>query len=125
MFETIGTLLLIAFWTVTIFLTVGGVVLIVGKLTSPSGWDKFMAVIAMIAAAFTFFKTYEWLDSIPWSLLFTGCVVAIILGESTGTDRRPARREREYGLSDAIIDTYCEYELTKAAVKEAIRESKD
>ena len=124
MFETIGTLLTIAFWAVTIFLLVGGVILIIDKLRNGNGWDKVQVVIAIIAGFFTFSKVYTWLDSIPWALLFTGCVLGLVLGDSSDKEKSYRRREKEYGLSDAIIDTYCEYNLTKAAVKDAIRESK-
>lgn len=121
-FNTVGVLLTIAFWAATIFLLVGGIFLCIANFISKDGWKITKAIIAIISGIFAFTKTSAWLESIPWGLFFTGCALCLILGESSDTGRKSSREEKEYSLSDAFVESYCEYSLTKAAVKDAIRE---
>lgn len=121
-FNTVGILLTIAFWAVTVFLLVGGVFMCIECFTSKNGWKITKAIIAIIAGVFAFSKTSIWLESIPWGLFFAGCASCLVLGESPDTKRKSSRTEREQSIGDAFVDAYCEYSLTKAAVKDAIRE---
>lgn len=49
------------------------------------------------------------------------------LGDGGGSSGSTSNTQVERGttLTDAIVDTYCEYELAKAAAKDAIREEKN
>ena len=124
MFETIGNLFTICFWAVTLFLFLGGIITCIANFLSGDGGKIFWAVVAIILAIFVFFLVYDWLDSIAWCLLVTGMVLVFVANIGSDETESTPTRKQEYGLSDAILDTYCEYELTKAAVKDAIKESK-
>lgn len=121
-FNTVGVLLTIAFWVATIFLLVSGVILCIDKFISRNGWQILHAVIAIIIAAFVFAKTYEWSESIPWALLFTGCTISLVLGEDSDERKKSSQSNGQPSLADAMVDYYCDYSKTKAAVKDALRE---
>ena len=125
MFETIGTLFAIGFWVFAIFLFLCGIIFCIANLITGSGWQKFMAGIAVTLGIITFFYTYNWSGSIAWCLLTTGLVLGFVSGAFSGTNEKAPPKEKKYGFTDAYLDTYCEYQLTKQAVKDAIRESKD
>jgi len=126
MFETIGKLITFAFWAAAIFLFVGGIICCIKQIFSGSGFEKFLAILAIGLSVFAFIRVYAWLDSILWSMLISGIILSTLGlgGSGEETDKAPRTRSGP-SVADAIIDTYCEYELTKAAVKDAIRESKE
>lgn len=124
MFETIGNLFTIAIWAVAIFLFGGGLFLCGMHLFTGNGWEKLWSVVAIILGVIVFTRLYAWLDSVVWCLMLTGIVLGVV-GNLGSKETEPPQKEKKYDLTDAILDTACEYELTKAAVKDAIRESKD
>ena len=121
MFEIIGNLVTITIWAAAIFLFGGGLILCGVNLFTGKGWRKFWAVVALILGVIAFNKLYAWLDSIVWCLLLTGVVLCVV-GNLADEPQNPPEKEKKYGLTDAILDTYCEYELQKQATKDAIRE---
>lgn len=121
-FNTVGVLLTIAFWIATIFTLVSGVILCIEKFTSRNGWEILHAVIAIIIGVFVFSKTYEWIESIPWALLFTGCALSLVLGDDSDERKKSSQSNGQTSLTDAMVDYYCDYSKTKAAVKDALRE---
>lgn len=123
MFDTLITLLTIAIWAVAIFLFIGGIILCIIELTSGSGWGKLKAVVAVALAIFAFYKMHIWFDSIVWCFLGAGFALCLVTLIGTGEQAPP--KEKKYGLGDAFLDTYCEYELQKKATKDAIRELED
>ncbi len=125
MFETIFTLITIVLWAAAIFLFGGGLFLCFSNLFKGKGWEKFWAIVAMILGVIVFNRLYAWLDSIVWCLILTGMVIAFVADIGSNKLQPAPVKEKGPSLTDAIVDTYCEYELTKAAVKDAIRESKE
>lgn len=127
MFETIGTLFTIAVWAIAIFLFAGGIIICIANIISGDGLEKVLAVIALILGAYTFFRVYEWLDSIVWCLLATGLVTGLVSGAFSGHEEHPSG-SKEPGLIDTftggLVEGYTQYEITKQAVKDANRESK-
>lgn len=112
-------------WAIAILIFVGGIVFLIGMFIDSSGWTKFMGVVAAVVGVVVFFVVYSWLDSIGVSLFATGAVLALFGGGKSVTESPTQSAERQYGVGDAVMDTLCEYELAKAAAKEAIRESKE
>lgn len=124
MFETIGNLLMIALWAAAIFFFGGGIILCICDFTEGSGGKIAKGVIAIILGIITFVTVYSWLDSIVWCLIFSGMVIGYVANFGDDEVQPAPQKERKYGFTDALVDTYCEYELTKAAVKDAIEESR-
>lgn len=121
MFETIGTLFTIGFWVVAIFLFLGGIFLCVGNLIHGNGLEKIMAGIALILGVVTFFLMYDWAGSVAWCLLTSGLVFGFVAGLFSDKGEKP-QTEEKYGFPEAYLDSYCEYQLTKQATKDAIKE---
>lgn len=125
MFNLIGNLFTIGFWVVTILLLGVGLIASIGSLISGNTGEKVQAAIALILGVVAFACVYNWCESIPWCLLVTGIAVCAAMGLLKDDSPNGGRKkEKKYTFTDAYIDTYCEYELTKQAVKDAIKESK-
>lgn len=116
-------------WIIAIVAAVFGVACWIAMFTEKNGWHIFLGIIAVFAAVFVFTRVYAWFDSVGIAIFAAGVVLCVFGGacsdtpSSGGGSSKPA--ERDYTLGDAVMDTICEYELTKAAVKDAIRESKE
>lgn len=123
MFETIETLLTIAIWAVAILMFVGGILCCIGNLINGRIWRKILSAIAIGLGIYVFSFLYSRLSSIVWCLLASGMVLTLV--SEAGSDRWQNTPQKKRGFIDAFVDTYCEYELTKAAVKDAIKESKE
>ncbi len=125
MFEAIGTLITIVIWLVAIFLFGGGLLICIGNLIGGGGFEKFMAVLGIILGIVAFSCIYSWFESIVWCLMGSGIVLGLIGNAGSDSEEKAPKKEEKYGFGKALVDTYCEYELTKAAVKDAIKESKE
>ena len=109
-------------WAIVIVIFGGGVFLCGVNLFSGTGGEKVQSVIAIILGIITFSVVYGWFESIGWCLFFSGLVVGLV---SLGDKGEPAGgRSSNPGptFTEALVDTYCEYELQKQATKDAIRE---
>lgn len=115
-------------WLIAIGIFVLGVISLIGMFVYSGVWGKFLGVVAVLLGVFVFIRAYAWLNSIGFSLFASGFVLAFFgagaAGHSSGSRSPAQREEKQYTVTDAVLDTVCEYELTKAAVKDAIRESK-
>lgn len=116
-------------WAVAIIVFAFGIFGLVGMFIETNGWIKFVGVIAAILGVVAFWRVYVWMESVGFSLFATGFVWGIF---GFGADSEPHKKEntpqqveQPYGITDAVLDTYCEYELTKEAAKAAIRELKE
>lgn len=109
-------------WSIVIIIFGGGIFLCIANLVSGSGGEKAQSVIAIILGIITFSIVYKWFESIGWCLFFSGAVIGLV---SLGDKGEPAGgRSSKTGptFTEALVDTYCEYELQKQATKDAIRE---
>lgn len=125
MFEAIGNLITIVIWVVAIFLFGGGIILCVGNFTSGKGGAIFQGVIAVILGVVTFLGVYSWLESVVWCLLLSGLVIGLV--STAGSDRLQdaPKKEKKYGVTDALIDAYVEEKVIEEAVENAIRKSRE
>ncbi|MBQ6159777.1 MAG: hypothetical protein IJK24_02395 [Oscillospiraceae bacterium] len=123
-------LLDILFWVIAIFCIAVGVICWFMLFIDSSLGKKIWGVVVAIIGVFIFIRALAWLKSICFSLFVTGLVLGLLstrgenneISSSSGNTKRS--EDNHYGVAEAFLDTYCEYELTKAAVKDAIRESK-
>jgi hypothetical protein len=124
MFEAIENLLTIVIWGAAILLFVGGVIVCIVKLVKGGIGSKSIAVVAAILGIVAFVKMYDWTEHIAWCMLASGFILCLFTGVLSDGEKNTLPKEPKYGLGDAILETYAEYELTKAAVKDAIEESR-
>lgn len=125
MFELIGNLFAIAFIGATLILFGGGIIMCIINLCSGTGWNKFCSILGIILGAATFICMYNWMESILWCMLISGLVLSLTTIGLAGKDTSdPPPRRSGPTFAEAYLDSYCEYELTKAAVKDAIKESR-
>lgn len=125
MFELIGNLITIAFWVVTLILFGGGIIMCIINLCSGTGWEKFCSILGVILGVATFICMYNWMENIPWCMLTSGLVLSLTTIGLAGKDTSdPPPRKSGPTIGEAYLESYCEYELTKAAVKDAIKESR-
>lgn len=125
MFEAIENLITIVLWVLAILLFGGGLFLCGMNLFTGNGWQKFWAVAAIILGIIAFTKLYDWLNSLVWCLILTGIVLVVVGNISSDGSQNAPRKEKKYGLGDALVDAYVEQEVIKEATKKAIRELED
>lgn len=117
-------------WAVAIASFILGIICWIGMFIDTNGWIKFIGVITIIIGIVVFWRVYVWMESVGVCLFATGFLLGMIgagANSNTTADKgsSPRYTEKEYTVTNAILDTYCEYELMKEAAKSAIRESKE
>lgn len=126
MFEKIGTLLVIAFWVVTIFSFVGGIIICISNIFTGGGWEKLCGIIAVILGVVAFYYMYKWFESIPWCMLISGFVLcAIGSGDSEKAPVTATAPKQKYGVADAFLDAYIEEKVIEEAVENGIRKANE
>lgn len=116
-------------WILAIVAAVFGILCWIAMFTDKNPWHIFLGVISAIIAIIVFTRVYAWLESIGFAIFAAGVVLCFFgstcsnTPSSSGGSSKPAEKGNTFG--GAVMDTLCEYELTKAAVKDAIRESKE
>jgi len=110
-------------WAIVLVIFGGGVFICGKNLFSGTGGEKARSVIAIILGIITFSVVYGWFESIGWCLFFSGLVVGLVsIGGEGATGGGGWKPNPGPTFTEALVDTYCEYELQKQATKDAIRE---
>lgn len=116
-------------WVIAIAAVAVGVFCLIMTFKESNGWLKFCCVLFTALSVVVFFIVYNWLDSVCVALFVAGGILVLF---SNGADKNyiPETKQtsqegtKKYGLGKAMMDSYCEYELYKAAAKDAMREMK-
>ncbi len=116
-------------WIIAIVTAVFGVLGWISMFTDKNGIHIFMGVIAAIVAVIIFSRVYDWLESIGFALFCTGAALCAFAGASSNTPSSGSGyskpQETGYTFGKALTETLSEYELAKAAAKDAYREMKE